>query len=58
MDEPKYIRFNFKGKKIWGRAVLKDTELILNDGFFPEMNASFCFLPDESGIYLKLEERK
>ena len=54
-NKPKYLRLDFGGQKIWGKAVMVSAEINYQPDSLPEVEIRFYMLPDKKGnmIYFK-----
>lgn len=58
-NKPKYLRLDINGQKIWGRAMMLETNIVMDDRQDPVcVEIRFAMLPDKEGnmIYFKKEE--
>ena len=57
-NAPKYLRLDFNGKKIWGKARMQSTEFIHSYDSLVIVNVQFAMLPDANGNLLYMKERE
>ena len=55
---PKYLRLDFNGKKIWGKARMQSAEYIYSHDSLMIVNIQFAMIPDENGNLITYQEEE
>ena len=58
-NTPKYLRLDFNGKKIWCKAVMRETNITINYRDDPVIiEVLFATIPDKDGTLIYFQEEK
>lgn len=56
-DNPKFLRLNFNGKKIWGKAIMQSANVVIEHDSLPVVEVNFLLQPDKDGNIIYFQEQ-